>query len=440
MHLSARSAALSVALTALPARADLLLELFAEVGAQIHRSESQTHAEFSSNHLDFFATASRERFTLLSEVVFEVGENNEFVSDVERLQVSYLLAEWFRVSAGRFHTAIGYYNDAFHHGSVFQLPVERPLPVRFEDDGGLIPAHFVGVHVDGRVPLGGSFKLRYDVESANARAPTRDAVVNAFDALETKAVNARLRVEAPVASATLVLGGNVLFDHIPQNADHPELDERILGVHGAYVGPRLSVIAELYDIHHEGPTGNGSSTRAGFAQLGYRTFADITPYVVFDFVDYPEGGDPYFIGERSHVIATAGARARPRPGQCPGRRIRIARSVPGQDADVAGRPPGRAGRARDRHAGDRLARGNGLRTLPARAAHLAPPARLRRRDARTAHALLLAGLHRVRAPEPRRSLRGQRVARGYARGERRCLDPCRVAGSPPRAAARWPPG
>ena len=37
-------------------------------------------------------------------------------------------------------------------------------------------------------------------------------------------------------------------------------------------------------------------------------FEDVTPYALVDFVDYPDGGDPYFVDERSHVTATAGVR------------------------------------------------------------------------------------------------------------------------------------
>ncbi len=303
-----RATAFCAAVAALPARADVTLQLFADVAADLRHDGSRTHADFSSNHLDFFGSASRERFSLLSEVVFEVGDNNEFAADVERLQASYLVAEWLRISAGRFHTAIGYYNDAFHHGAVFQLPVQRPLPVRFEDDGGVIPAHFVGVHLDGHIPLGRSAKLRYDLETANSRAPTRDGVVNAFDALDAKAVNARLRVETAVGTGTLVVGGNLLFDHIPQTPDHAELDERILGLHAAYVAPRLSVIAEVYEVRHDGAPGTDVTTRAGFAEVGLRIFEEVTPYALIDFVAYPDGGDPYFVAERSHVTATAGIR------------------------------------------------------------------------------------------------------------------------------------
>jgi hypothetical protein len=133
-------------------------------------------------------------------------------------------------------------------------------------------------------------------------------VVNAFDALDAKAVNARLRFETAVGTGTLILGGNLLFDHLPQTPDHAQLDERIVGLHAAYLAPRLSVIGELYEVRHAGAPGIDATTRAGFAEIGYRVFEEVTPYALIDFVAYPDGGDPYFVAERSHVTGTVGAR------------------------------------------------------------------------------------------------------------------------------------
>jgi hypothetical protein len=297
----------SVAL-ALPARADLTLQAFADVNAHVSHAANHTHLDFNSDHFDLFGAGSHDRVSLLSEVVFEVSDNNEFVPDVERLQLSYTFADWLRISAGRSHTSIGYYNDAFHHGAVFQLPTERPRTVRFEDDGGLIPAHFVGVHADGRVPVGTDMRLRYDVEVANSRGPTRDVVVNAFDRLDAKAVNGRLRLEVPVAEGNVLVGVNALFDKIAEISGRPELSERMFGVHAVYQGPRLSLIAEGYLIRHSDPAGHDFDTRAGFVELGIRLPQDVTPYAVLERIDLPDGGDPYFTDEGSQTIATAGVR------------------------------------------------------------------------------------------------------------------------------------
>src|SRR5438132_14270333 len=59
-----RATVFCAALAALPARADVTLQLFADVAADLRHDASRTHADFSSNHLDFFGSASRERFSL----------------------------------------------------------------------------------------------------------------------------------------------------------------------------------------------------------------------------------------------------------------------------------------------------------------------------------------------------------------------------------------
>jgi hypothetical protein len=296
------------AAVALPARADLSLQAFADVNAQLNQAAGHTHLDFNSNHFDLFAAGSHERVSLLAEVVFEVGESNEFAPDVERLQIAYVVADYLRLAAGRFHGSIGYYNDAFHHGVVFQLPTQRPRAVRFEDNGGLIPAHFVGLHADGRFPLGGEMRLRYDVEVANSRGPTRDVVVNAFDPLDAKAFNARLRLEVPFADGSLFLGGNVISDKIAAVLERPELTERIVGAHAVYHGSRLSLVAEGYLIRHGDPSGRDFDSRAGFVEVGWRLFEDITPYVVVERLDLPDGGDPYFTDEGSQTTGTLGVR------------------------------------------------------------------------------------------------------------------------------------
>src|SRR6267142_555838 len=75
-------------------------------------------------------SASSEKFKFLSEIVFEGGpdniygvtrgEINTFSVDVERYLIQYSYNDYLNVAAGRFHTAIGYYNTAYHHSTWFQ--------------------------------------------------------------------------------------------------------------------------------------------------------------------------------------------------------------------------------------------------------------------------------------------------------------------------------
>lgn len=153
------------------ASAESELSLYGNVDAYFETTgtKRETDLGFRAAKLDLFATTTRGRWTLLAETLFEAGDDNSYGVDVERIQISYVYREWLRVYIGRFHTALGYYNDAFHHGAFFMVAIGRPGMVEFEDEGGLIPAHSVGVHADGRFAVGDSH-LHYDVDVTNGRA------------------------------------------------------------------------------------------------------------------------------------------------------------------------------------------------------------------------------------------------------------------------------
>jgi hypothetical protein len=275
--------------------ADVNLNVYGDIDYVVQREVVTTNS-FQSPRLELFLTATQDRLTFLAETMFEVGDDNEFGVDIERVEVGYIVTDWLRLRAGRFHTAIGYYNDAYHHGRYFQTTVDRPEMVRFEDEGGLIPAHSVGVHVDGRFALGGAGSLRYDVDLANGRGRTPAEVTNLTDPNNGKMVNARLRLE-PSTPDGLVLGANVLVDSIDATNVDPTMPpvfirELMGGAHVAYLEHDVHFIAELLIVSHRylGQTG---ITKAGFAELGY-TLGQFTPYLRFERVAFPSMLDPFY--------------------------------------------------------------------------------------------------------------------------------------------------
>lgn len=285
------------------ARAETEISLYGDVDAGLTTTgtRASTQDGFSAAKLDLFATASTGRWSFLAETMFEAGEENSFELDVERVQVGYLFREWLRVFAGRFHTAIGYYNDAFHHGAYFMLPVGRPTMVEFEDGGGLIPAHNIGLHADGRFAVGDGH-LRYDLELANGRAADPLAIQNNHDTNRPKAVNLRLRYEPGGTLDGLVVGGNLYFDGIPADTTMPgggtpalgALHEWIIGAHVAYLENNLHVIAEALAVQHtELDTGAQHRSYAMFAEAGH-SFDKVIPYVRYELTRFPSEGDPYY--------------------------------------------------------------------------------------------------------------------------------------------------
>ena len=134
---------------------------------------------FSLGQLDLFVTSDiSEKFKFLSEIVFEGGPDNlygvvsgvenSFSVDVERYLLQYSQSDYFNLSAGRFHTAIGYYNTAYHHSTWLQTTTGRPFLYAFEDEGGILPIHLVGVSASGQIPSGG-LRLHYVAEVGNGR-------------------------------------------------------------------------------------------------------------------------------------------------------------------------------------------------------------------------------------------------------------------------------
>jgi hypothetical protein len=279
-------------------RAQLNLNVYGDVGGHLEHAADTSHS-FSAPHVEFLPSGSAGDFSFLAEVNFEIGDNNTFDASAERLEVAYLVDDRLRLRAGRFHTAIGYYNDAYHHGTYFLLPTDRPLWLDFEDGGGLIPSHSVGVHADGRFnfAVGG---LRYDLDLANGRGRRLVEVQNLTDDNKTKAFNVRLRFE-PEFLPGLVLGANLYVDRIAANAEAdlpapiPEMDERMLGIHAAYLEGCFHLITEAaFFSHDETRRSKSYSTQAYLVEVGYEVGA-VTPYAVFERVSFGDEVSPYFL-------------------------------------------------------------------------------------------------------------------------------------------------
>ena len=275
--------------------AELTFNTYGDINYGVVRQGSTSNG-FSAPRLELFTSATQDKLAFLAETMFEVGDDNSFGVDMERIEVAYLFADWFRLRAGRVHTAIGYYNDAYHHGRYFQTTVDRPAMVRFEDEGGLIPAHSVGLQADGRFHLGGAGALRYDFSIANGRGRTPGEVTNLVDPNNGKMFNLRLRFE-PRFLEGLIVGVNALVDSISASdqAAIPTITfvrEIILGGHIVYLENNVHIIGEYLRVSHRA-NGETGVTNAFFLELGY-TFNRVTPYLRGERVSFPATLDPFY--------------------------------------------------------------------------------------------------------------------------------------------------
>src|SRR5204862_5228588 len=89
-----------------------------------------------------------------------------FNVEIERSIIRYDQSDMLKLSFGRYHTPINYWNTAYHHGSWLQTTISRPEMTQF--GGSFIPVHFVGALAEGELPAGG-LNLNYNAGVGNGR-------------------------------------------------------------------------------------------------------------------------------------------------------------------------------------------------------------------------------------------------------------------------------
>jgi hypothetical protein len=183
------------------------------------------HTTFQAGEFDLFITSKMsDHLSFLSEVVLGPDDTNEFGVDIERYQLTYQASRYFSASAGRFHTSIGYYNTAYHHGNWFSTAEGRPIMYLFEDSGGILPVHMVGATFTGEVPHTESLGLHWVAEVGNGLSSNpyaTESVQNFYSDRNYKATNVAAFVRPQFLSG-LQIGGSWYHDGLnPSQAQNP---------------------------------------------------------------------------------------------------------------------------------------------------------------------------------------------------------------------------
>jgi hypothetical protein len=179
---------------------------FADVGYEhsTWRRDGHRKPGFLLGNLDFFFTPNFGRVKMLAELNFEVESDGDLVIDLERMQLGFTVSDALTAWMGRFHTPYGYWNAAFHHGAQIQT-VTRPRFLEFEDRGGILPAHTVGLWATGRVAAGNG-KIVYDAYIGNGGRIV-DGVLD-FNACATTTPTRRAAETLATASAAISMGSS----------------------------------------------------------------------------------------------------------------------------------------------------------------------------------------------------------------------------------------
>ena len=229
-----------------------------------------------------------------------------FNVEVERSIIRFEQNDYFKVSFGRYHTPINYWNMTFHHGQWLQTTVSRPEMVEF--GGSFLPIHFVGALVEGAIPAGG-LNLNYNLGLGNGRSSVISRSGDWGDVNNNRAWLATVftRPDHPYG---LQIGASVYRDLITP-LDATPVREWIQSAHIVWTKENPEIIAEFANVaHQQVGTGFQSNSQAWYVQAGYRLpwFEKLwKPYYRFEYIHIP-GSDQLFRLVPSLAGSTVGVR------------------------------------------------------------------------------------------------------------------------------------
>jgi hypothetical protein len=211
---------------------------------------------------------------------------------LERLLFQYSANDYFNLSVGRYHTDIGFYNTAYHHSTWLQTTVDRPFLFAFEDGGGILPIHNVGLSANGRIPSG-NLGLHYVAELGNGRAsrsPLDEAVQNKVDENNGKSVNLGLYAR-PLGLPGFQAGFSIYRDSL-HAAGLPTIGQTIFSGHAIYQNAGLEIMNEAVVVRHNEDGGRVFNTLGFYSQLSKR-FGKFRPYFRYEYMNVPRS-EPLF--------------------------------------------------------------------------------------------------------------------------------------------------
>ncbi len=254
---------------------------------------SPAHNGFAAGEFDLFMTSQlSDHLSFLAEIVMGPSDTNLFGLDIERYELTWKKNSYFSASIGRFHTSIGYYNTAYHHGNWFSTAEGRPIMYLFEDSGGILPVHMVGMTFTGEVPHTEYLHLHWVAEMGNGLSSTIndiESVQNFYTDRNYKATNVAAYIRPEFLSG-LQIGGSWYHDGLNPSQGVPpiplaEVRQNIESAYVVYFSPKWEFMNEavLMSNHLAGASGS-SVSRMGYTQLA-RKFGIYQPYFRYQYVN-----------------------------------------------------------------------------------------------------------------------------------------------------------
>jgi hypothetical protein len=256
---------------------------------------------FTIGDFDLFATSQiTDRLSFLGEMLITSDFTNAFAAELDRLLLTYKVNEYFRISAGKYNTAIGFYSNQFHRARFFQTATGRPMLFADEDNGGILPVHGIGVTATGKIPSGG-LGLHWVAEVANGRGAhgaEPAPVQNFVDENNGKAFNLAIYAR-PDRLHGFQTGASFYRDVLyPEGAGR--LRQSIFSGYAAFVSPHTELLAEGVLLRHSDLAVLRTFNTVSWYVQASRKAGPLRPYARYEYQNTPKE-DPLFhdLGRRN---------------------------------------------------------------------------------------------------------------------------------------------
>jgi hypothetical protein len=247
---------------------------------------------FNLGQLDLHLSSPLSRkVSYFGELTFN-AQPTGYTVEVERSIIRYDFNDYFKISFGRYHTPIGYWNTAFHHGAWLQTSISRPDMIRI--GGTFIPVHFVGLLAEGNIPSGGA-GLSYSAGVGNGRGSIISRPGDAGDINNNRAWVANL-YSRPVKLYGLEMGVSLYRDKITLPTGN-NFREWISAAHVVWTKETPEFLAEFANVNHRNILTNFvTNSQAFYVQVGYRLpwlERTLKPYYRFEHTHTPLGEEVF---------------------------------------------------------------------------------------------------------------------------------------------------
>jgi hypothetical protein len=233
---------------------ELLVFGSGEIARTTGADEDATEVDEEKIAADVLFSLQRDSFKVFGEYLLT---NHE--SDLERFQVGWEPTEHSVLWFGRFHQASSVWNHEHHHGQFLQTSVTRPASEEWEDEGGIIPQHFVGTLWESSWRIGNGYPLHTAFGGGIAPILTEEGL-EPFDLLHPDLSDHKFGAQARIAYLPHELnetGIGLLYAHneIAAEGGSPatiapfdHIDQSVIGAYVKYDSDRWKLTATGYYV------------------------------------------------------------------------------------------------------------------------------------------------------------------------------------------------